>query len=849
MPRNPDTGLYTRVDNTFSNPVIGDIIAPTDADDLWDDLTDALNNIPPAVVDGPFYFVVCDTTGATDVTDDIQEKIDEAGDNGGGAVILPSGTLLVNGGLIFGAGGITLMGQGWQDYNGIQSQFAPAQQGHNGTYIKQTTTANSIITIKLLATGTRICHVAFVQTHMAEGPGWTPTLYPPAITTEIGVAGDAGTIDIYGVMFWGINECIYLGNENENAVGRVSITNIKMDCITSGIKVNFSGDVVKTENIHIWPFALTGSFQMAYKLANAIAYDSYRNDVPFISNFFALSIRIGISLTVNDDGITNNLVGSNIVIDGCQYGIFVEGSNADSVYPKASFANVTIACTAVGSRGVVCTDGQLKFANLKILGSDDAPIVVDGTSHVSITNLETTDCRTGGAGSAIVGGSGNSTIIVGGAFVRIGANITSEFSGSGTFSSPATTLLGASGVFGSLRFGNATSGILTLQTVTGALGTVTLSLPAATDTLVGKATTDILTNKSIAGATWSGTWAGTPTFSGEAFISYANIQAGLSRSLLGVAANAVGANASIQGAAGQIPHDNGATIAFTATPTLGASGTLGSLTLGNATSGLVTLRPVTGALGTVTVSLPAATDTLVGKATTDTLTNKTFDTAGTGNSFSINGLATTSNTGTGSVVRATSPTLVTPVLGVATGTSFNGNTITTGTGTLTLSSSAALTATTTTSVGRGQYLATGANDDATAGNIGEYVEAVVTVGSPVSMAASTTTYTITTISLGVGDWDVTWQAVYSGNPTTTLFGVEASISQSAVWDANPGKYASIDYSGAVAFNNILSPGITHNLGPVRVKLSGTTTIFGLARAVYGVSTLNGSGVLHARRVR
>lgn len=59
------------------------------------------------------------------------------------------------------------------------------------------------------------------------------------------------------------------------------------------------------------------------------------------------------------------------------------------------------------------------------------------------------------------------------------------------------------------------------------------------------------------------------------------------------------------------------------------------MTFNNATSGTVVLQTVAGALGSVTVSLPAATGTVVLKDSTDTLTNKTIDGEGTGNSITL----------------------------------------------------------------------------------------------------------------------------------------------------------------------------------------------------------------------
>ena len=84
----------------------------------------------------------------------------------------------------------------------------------------------------------------------------------------------------------------------------------------------------------------------------------------------------------------------------------------------------------------------------------------------------------------------------------------------------------------------------------------------------------------------------------------------------------------------------GSNPAYSTTPQLGASGTLGSLAFGNATSGLLTIEPQTGALGTVTVSIPAATDTLVNLAGTQTLSNKTLASPTVTTAFTATGLVT-----------------------------------------------------------------------------------------------------------------------------------------------------------------------------------------------------------------
>lgn len=91
----------------------------------------------------------------------------------------------------------------------------------------------------------------------------------------------------------------------------------------------------------------------------------------------------------------------------------------------------------------------------------------------------------------------------------------------------------------------------------------------------------------------------------------------------------------------------------------GFAGTVANAT----TTAVITLTVTTSGIlkgdGTSISAAVAGTDYLTATST-NTLTNKTFDTAGTGNSFSINSTAVTNTTGTGAVVLKQSPTINTP---------------------------------------------------------------------------------------------------------------------------------------------------------------------------------------------
>lgn len=244
--------------------------------------------------------------------------------------------------------------------------------------------------------------------------------------------------------------------------------------------------------------------------------------------------------------------------------------------------------------------------------------------------------------------SSDGTLIVSSAYDPITRRLLVDSTGSGGAGTVTTvSVVSANGLAGTVANATTTPAITLSTTVTGVLKGNGTAISAAVADTDYQAPISLTTTGTSGAATFTGDVLNIPQYSGGG-----GTPGGLNTQLQ---YNNSGSFGGITGAT-----TDGTSVSLNAAHLLNP-------TINGAGTGLATLAyPNTSSSATLT--LPATTDTLIGKATTDTLTNKTYDTAGTGNSFSINGLAATANTGTGAVVRATSPMLTTAVLGSSTAT-------------------------------------------------------------------------------------------------------------------------------------------------------------------------------------
>lgn len=134
---------------------------------------------------------------------------------------------------------------------------------------------------------------------------------------------------------------------------------------------------------------------------------------------------------------------------------------------------------------------------------------------------------------------------------------------------------------------------------------------------------------------------------------------------------------------------------------------------------------------------------------------------------------------------------------------------------------------------------TTAADNANAGSVGEF-NGVLQTGP---LAVSFVPVTVASLSLTAGDWDVWGTAIFVPSPSTTVQAIFAGLSQTT--NALP---STGNFSGFAG--NFTAGQQQYLLAPMqRFNLSGTTTIFLVGEAQFGVSGCQINGLINARRVR
>ncbi len=141
---------------------------------------------------------------------------------------------------------------------------------------------------------------------------------------------------------------------------------------------------------------------------------------------------------------------------------------------------------------------------------------------------------------------------------------------------------------------------------------------------------------------------------------------------------------------------------------------------------------------------------------------------------------------------------------------------------------------------------TNTNDNAAAGEIGEFVSSNVASGSAVSLTTATAA-NVTSVSLTAGDWDCFGNVGFAPNASTSTTAYAGWISTtSATLPTVPNSGAEASYSlpwSSTTFNALFPVGV------IRLSLSGTTTVFLSAYAAFTVSTNGAYGFIGCRRVR
>lgn len=146
----------------------------------------------------------------------------------------------------------------------------------------------------------------------------------------------------------------------------------------------------------------------------------------------------------------------------------------------------------------------------------------------------------------------------------------------------------------------------------------------------------------------------------------------------------------------------------------------------------------------------------------------------------------------------------------------------------------------------GQLPGTATNDNASAGNLGEYLEVVVAQASPVAITSSGASQSIASLAITAGDWTCGGSIGTAPNGATTTTGMAGAIG--TVVDTLP---TQPNGGGYFIYNSAVGAGvpILQTFSPMRVSTAAGTTLRLTVNAGFAINAMGAFGTLNCRRAR